>query len=53
MSKKKRKVPKLTAEQYNEYIAALRNDASLYMPDGKEFVPPEIDVRKPEKKEGE
>lgn len=53
MSKKKRKVPKLTDEQYNEYIAALRNDAALYMPDGKEYVPPEINVHKPEKKQGE
>ncbi len=53
MSKKKRKIPKLTDEQYNEYIAVLRDDASLYMPNGKEFVPPEIDVRKPEKKKGE
>ena len=53
MSKKKRKIPKLTDEQYNEYIASLRNDAALYMPDGKEYVPPEIDVRKNEKKQGE
>jgi len=53
MSKKGRKVPKLTDEQYNEYIAALRNDAALYKADGEEFVPPEIDVREPEKKQGE
>lgn len=53
MSKKGRKVPKLTDEQYNEYIAALRNDAALYKADGEEFVPPGIDVREPEKKQGE
>ena len=53
MSKKKHKVPKLTDEQYNEYIAALRNDAALYMHDGKEFVPPQIDVRKTDEKKGD
>lgn len=53
MSKKKSKVPKLTDKQYDEYIAALRNDASLYMPDGKEFVPEQIDVRKSDEKKGD
>ena len=53
MSKKKRKVPTLTDEQYNAYIAILKEDPSLYMANGKEFVPPEIDVRKPDKKQGE
>lgn len=48
MSKNKKKVRKLTDEQYNEYIAALRNDAALYSADGSMFVPREID--KPEKK---
>ena len=42
MSKCKNKVRKLTDEQYNEYIAVLRNDAALYMADGRQFVPDEI-----------
>ena len=42
MSKGKNKVRKLADEQYNEYIAVLRNDASLYMADGRQFVPDEI-----------
>lgn len=42
MSKSKHKVRKLTDEQYNEYIAVLRNEPSLYMANGKEFVPSEI-----------
>lgn len=53
MSKNKRKVQKLTEEQYNEYIATLRNDRALYSADGKVVVPPEIDVRKPTKKKGD
>lgn len=53
MSKKKRKVRKLTDEQYNEYIAVLRDEGALYCKDGKEFVPPEIDVRESEKPKGE
>lgn len=50
MSKKKRKIPKLTDEQYNAYIATLKENASLYNADGKIIMPPEIDVRKPENK---
>ncbi len=53
MSKKKRKVPRLTDEQYNEYIATLKEDPALYSADGKLVVPPEIDVRKDGKKQGE
>ena len=53
MSKKKRKVPRLTDEQYNAYIATLKENAALYDADGKVFVPTEIDVRKPQKKQGE
>lgn len=53
MSKKKSKVPKLTDEQYNAYIATLKEDASLYMANGDTYVPPEIDERKSEDKKGE
>ncbi len=53
MSKSKNKVRKLTDEQYNEYIAALRVDAALYNADGSQFVPPEIDVREQDDKLGE
>lgn len=42
MSKGKHKVRKLTDEQYNEYIAVLRNDAVLYMADGNQYIPEEI-----------
>ena len=52
MSKKKRKVPRLTDEQYNAYIATLKENAALYDSDGKVFVPSEIDARKPERKKG-
>lgn len=53
MSAKKRKIPKLTDEQYNAYIATLKEEASLYSADGKMVVPPEIDIRKEEKKQGD
>lgn len=53
MSKNKQKIKKLTDEQYNAYIAALRNDAALYMPDGEAFVPREIDVKPNPEKQGE
>lgn len=45
MSKKK-KIRKLTDEQYNEYIAILKSDAALYSADGNPFVPSEIDKEK-------
>ncbi len=53
MSKSKKKVRKLTDEQYNEYISTLRNDGALYSADGSIFVPPEIDKPDNEKKQGE
>ena len=49
MSKSKKKVRKLTDEQYNEYIATLKNNAALYSADGSMFVPPEIDKSKQDK----
>jgi hypothetical protein len=51
MSKSKHKVKKLTDEQYNEYISTLRYDAALYNPDGSQFVPEEINVKKPQDKD--
>ena len=53
MSKKKRKVPRLTEEQYNAYIATLKENAALYDADGKLLIPPEIDLRKPDRKKGD
>jgi hypothetical protein len=38
---KKNKIRKLTDEQYNAYIATLKDDPALYSPKG-EFVPDEI-----------
>jgi hypothetical protein len=49
MSAKKHKIPKLTEEQYNAYIATLRGDAALYNPDGSYFVPPQISPPTPKK----
>ncbi len=48
MGKKKKKVARLTEEQYNAYIMSIRNDASAYGADGEIFVPPA--VRKEEEK---
>lgn len=45
MSKSKRKVRKLTDEQYNLYIATLKSDPALYCADGSAFIPDEIDSR--------
>ena len=53
MSKPKKKIRKLTDEQYNEYIATLKNDAALYSADGSVFVPPEYKPEKNDKKIGE
>ncbi|MDE6075312.1 MAG: hypothetical protein K2G26_02630 [Clostridia bacterium] len=53
MSKPKKKIRKLTDEQYNEYIATLKNNAALYSADGSMFVPPEIDKHKATDKKGE
>ena len=41
---KKRKVRKLTEEQYNAYITSLKYDAASYNADGSRVVPDEIDV---------
>ena len=49
MSKKKRKVLKLTDEQYNAYIATLKDGASPYNADDKQATS-EIDTHKPESK---
>ena len=49
MSKPKKKIRKLTDEQYNEYIATLKNNAALYSAGGSMFVPPEIDKSKQDK----
>lgn len=53
MSKPKKKIRKLTDEQYDEYIATLKNNAALYSADGSVFVPPEIDKPKPNDKQGD
>ena len=49
MSKPNKKIRKLTDEQYNEYIATLKNNAALYSADGSMFVPLEIDKSKQDK----
>lgn len=46
MSKNKKKIRKLTDEQYNLYIATLKHNAALYCADGETFVPEEIDKDK-------
>lgn len=50
MSKRKKKIRKLTDEQYNLYIATLKNNSALYCADGRTFVPEEIDKDKDENK---
>lgn len=45
---KKKKIVKLTDEQYNAYIMSLKDQAALYGADGEIFVPETI---KPEKNE--
>ena len=49
MSKNKKKIKKLTDEQYNEYIAGLKNTAALFSADGSMLVPDEL--KKPEQNE--
>ncbi len=39
---KKRKVKKLTDEQYNAYITSLKYDAASYNADGSRVVPDEL-----------
>ncbi len=48
MAKKKKKIARLTEEQYNAYIMSIKDDASAYNTDGKMVVPPSI--RKEEEK---
>ncbi len=52
MSKSKKKIRKLTDEQYNEYIATLKNNAALYSADGSMYVPPEWEKPKRDDKQG-
>lgn len=47
MAKNKKKIRKLTDEQYNEYIAGLKHTAALFSADGSMLVPDEF--QKPEK----
>lgn len=42
MGKKKKKITRLTEEQYNAYVMSLKNDAAVYRPSGDYFVPPQI-----------
>lgn len=53
MSKNKKKIKKLSAEQYNEYIASLKNPAALFSADGKMLVPDEYKSEENNKKLGE
>ncbi|MGN1104359.1 MAG: hypothetical protein ACI4QI_05725 [Candidatus Coproplasma sp.] len=39
MSTHKTKIPKLSEQQYNEYVATLQSDPALYNADGTIFVP--------------
>ncbi|MGN1372427.1 MAG: hypothetical protein ACI4VK_00095 [Candidatus Coproplasma sp.] len=39
MSTRKTKIPRLSEQQYNEYVATLKNDPALYNADGTLFVP--------------
>lgn len=51
MGKKKKKVARLTEEQYNAYITSLKNDPSAYGTDGEMYIPPVI-RKEEEKKNG-
>ncbi len=53
MSKSKKKIKKLSAEQYNEYIASLKNPAPLFSADGKMLIPSEYKPEENDKKIGE
>ncbi len=50
MSKKKKKVARLTEEQYNAYIMSIKDEASAYDANGEIFVPPVLQ-KKEEKKD--
>ncbi len=53
MSKSKKKIRKLTAEQYNEYIAGLKeNTAALFSADGSMLVPDEFKKSEQDDKKG-
>lgn len=53
MSTNKRKIPKLTEKQYNEYVATLRGDASLYSPDGTITLPKQLKDKQKDKPLGD
>ena len=53
MSKNKKKIKKLTDEQYNAYIASLKNPAALFSADGKMLVPDEFKPEENNKKLGD
>lgn len=53
MSKNKKKIRKLTDEQYNEYIAGLKDTAPLFSADGSMLVPDVFERRDDNDKEGE
>lgn len=48
MGKKKKKIARLTEEQYNAYIMSIKDNAAAYNADGELIVPPVI--RKEEEK---
>ena len=50
MSKNKKKIRKLTDEQYNQYIAGLKDGAALFSADGKMLIPDEFKPEKNNKK---
>lgn len=53
MSRNKKKIRKLTDEQYNEYIAGLKDTAALFSADGSMLVPDEFDKSEQEDKKGD
>ena len=53
MSKNKKKIKKISAEQYNLYIASLKDPAALFSADGKMLVPEEYKPDENDKKLGE
>ena len=53
MSKNKKKIRKLTDEQYNEYIAGLKDTAALFSADGSMLVPEPFDKPDKDNKTGE
>lgn len=54
MAKNKKKIRKLTDEQYNEYIAGLKdNTAALFSADGRMLIPDEFDKPNKEDKKGD